>query len=132
MSDPVQRRAPYFLDRHVEQGRGDRVAVRCPGTTTTYAQLRDLAAAFARGLRELGTRTGERVLFVCSDRTELLAGLLGAMRTGAVAVPVSTMLTGPELAKLVVDSGARVLVVSPEFPAAVAAAVRDAPSSRTS
>jgi len=109
----------YFLDRRVEAGDGGRTAVRCSGATVTYAQLLDLAAAFARGLRELGTRTGERVLFVCSDRTELLAGLLGAMRTGAVAVPVSTMLTGAELAKVVVDSGARVLVVSPEFTAAV-------------
>ena len=107
--------AVYFTDRRVDAGDGDRVAVRCEGTTTTYAELRDASAAFARGLRDLGTRTGERVVFVCSDRTELLAGLLGAMRTGAVAVPVSTMLTGPELAKVLVDSGARVLVVSPEF-----------------
>ena len=117
----------YFLDRHVDAGAGGRTAVRCLGTTTTYAELRDLAAAFARGLRELGTRTGERVLFVCSDRTELLAGLLGAMRTGAVAVPVSTMLTGPELAKVVADSGARVLVVSPEFVAAAEVAAAAAP-----
>jgi len=113
----------YFLDRHVEAGDGDRTAVRCAGTSMTYADLRDLSAAFARGLRDLGTRTGERVLFVCSDRIELLAGLLGAMRTGAVAVPVSTMLTGPELAKVVADSGARVLVVSQEFTAAAAQAV---------
>ncbi len=73
------------------------------------------------------------MLFVCSDRTELLAGLLGAMRTGAVAVPVSTMLTGPELAKLVVDSGARVLVVSPGVPRRRRrGASATPPSSRTS
>ncbi len=126
MSDPFNA-GRYFLDRHVEAGHGGRTAVRCAGTTTTYAQLRDLSAAFARGLRELGTRTGERVLFVCSDRTELLAGLLGAMRTGAVAVPVSTMLTGPELAKVVQDCGARVLVVSPEFVDAAGQAARTAP-----
>jgi benzoate-CoA ligase family protein len=113
----------YFTDRRVEAGDGGRVAVRCEGRATTYAQLRDLSAAFARGLRDLGTRTGERVMFVCSDRTELLAGLLGTMRTGAVAVPVSTMLTGPELAKVLVDSGARVLVASPEFAEAASRAV---------
>ena len=112
---PAFNAACYLVDRHVEAGNGGRVAVRCAGTTTTYAELCDLTGAFAAGLRRLGTRTGERVLFVCSDRLELLAGLLGAMRTGAVAVPVSTMLTGPELAKIVADSGARVLVVSPEF-----------------
>ena len=126
MSEPFNA-GTYFLDRHVEAGDGGRTAVRCQGATTTYAGLRDLSAAFARGLRDLGTRTGERVLFVCSDRTELLAGILGAMRTGAVAVPVSTMLTGPELAKVVVDSGARVLVVSPEFVPAVQVAAAAAP-----
>lgn len=117
----------HLLDRRVELGDGERTAVRCLGQTWTYAELRALAAASSRGLRDLGTRTGERVLFVCSDRTELLAGLLGAMRTGAVAVPVSTMLTGPELAKVVADSGARVVVVTPEFAGAVEVAVAGAP-----
>lgn len=126
MSDPLNA-ALELLDRHVDQGRGDRTAVRCLGTVTTFRELRDLSAAFARGLRDLGTRTGERVLFVCSDRTELLAGILGALRTGAVAVPVSTMLNGPELAKLVADCGARVVVVTPEFTAACSEALRDAP-----
>ena len=118
--------AVFFTDRRVEAGDGERTSVRCQGRTTTYAQLRDLSAAVARGLRDLGTRTGERVLFVCSDRTELLAGILGAMRTGAVAVPVSTMLTGPELATVLVDSGARVLVVSPEFTEAATTAAAGA------
>ncbi len=122
MSEPFNA-ALFLLDRHVDAGDGDRPAVVCEGRVTSYAQLRDAAAAFAAGLRRLGTRTGERVLFVCSDRTELVAGLLGAMRTGAVAVPVSTMLTGPELAKVVVDSGARVVVVSAEHAAVAGQAV---------
>ena len=119
--------AHYLVDRHVEAGDGERTAVVSGPTRLTYTGLRELSAAFAKGLAALGLRPGERVLFVCSDRPELLAGILGAWRYGAVAVPVSTMLTGPELAKVVADSGARVLVVSPEFVAAASVAALAAP-----
>lgn len=119
--------AHYLLDRRVAAGDGDRVAVRCEGVDTTYEQLRDLAAAVAGGLRALDVRTGERVLLVASDRTELLAGLLAVMRLGAVATPVSTMLTGPELGKVLADSGARVMVVSPEYAEAATVAATHAP-----
>jgi benzoate-CoA ligase family protein len=119
--------AQYFLDRHVDDGRGDRTAVVSGDRRLSYRELRDQAAAFDAGLRALDVRQGERVVFVCSDRPELLVGLLGCWRRGAVAVPLSTMLTGPELAKVVPDSGARMLVVSPEFAAAAAAAADAAP-----
>lgn len=119
--------AHYLVDRHVEAGEGDRTAVISGPTRLSYAELRDQSSAFAAGLRALDVRTGERVLFVCSDRPELLVGLLGAWRHGAVAVPVSTMLTGPELAKVVVDSGARMVVATPEFGDAVTVAVQSAP-----
>jgi benzoate-CoA ligase family protein len=125
MSDTFNA-AEFLLDRNLDAGNGDRAAVICTGATLTYAQLHHLAAAFAGGLKALDVRSGERVLFVCSDRHELLAGILGAWRHGAVAVPVSTMLTAPELEKLVVDSGARVVAVSPEFADTVTASIQNA------
>jgi benzoate-CoA ligase family protein len=65
------------------------------------------------------------VLFVCADRPELLAGLLGCWRHGAIAVPVSTMLTGGELTKVVADAGPRMLVASAEFAEAVQVAAAE-------
>ncbi len=119
--------AHYFVDSHVEAGNGDRTAVRSMGRQLSYRELQDLSSAFAAGLKALDVRQGERVVFVCSDRPELLIGMLGCWRHGAVAVPVSTMLTGPELAKIVADSGARMLVVTPEFAAAAQVAAEAAP-----
>jgi len=119
--------AHYLVDRHVEAGDGGRTAVLSGGDRLCYADLQDRSAAFATGLAAIDVRRGERVMFVCSDRPELLVGLLGAWRHGAVAVPVSTMLTGPELAKVVADSGARVLVVTPEYVAAAQVAAGAAP-----
>ena len=52
------------------------------------------------------------MLLCMADDVELATGILAAMYLGAVAVPCSTMLTGGELAKLVVDSRARVLLGS--------------------
>src|ERR687891_393456 len=84
----------------------------------------------AAGLVDIGVRPEERVLLCMADDVELATGILAAMYVGAVAVPASTMLTARELATLVVDSRARVLVGSPQFADAVTAAAADAPDLR--
>ncbi|GLZ51883.1 benzoate-CoA ligase family protein [Actinomycetospora sp. NBRC 106378] len=108
----------YLLDRHLPD-RGSRVAVRAltPGGVRelTYAEVAAEVRTVAAGLRGLGVRPEQRVVMCCSDGVELFTAILAAMRIGAVAVPVSTMLRGPELAKLVIDSRAAVLICSPEF-----------------
>ncbi|MGZ6803709.1 MAG: AMP-binding protein, partial [Nocardioidaceae bacterium] len=129
-ADDAFNAATYLLDRQVDAGRGDHPALVCEGRTTPYRELQRLTAAVAHGLRTLGTGAGERVVLVCSDRVELAAGILGAMRAGLVAVPVSTMLTGPELGKLVADSGAVAVVVTPEFADLAQVAVEAAPEVR--
>ena len=126
MSHPFNA-AHYLVDRHVEAGDGGRTAVLSGDSRLTYSDLQDLSSAFAAGLQASDVRPGERVVFVCSDRPELLVGILGTWRYGAIAVPVSTMLTGPELAKIVSDSGARVLVATPEFATAASLAAASAP-----
>ncbi len=119
--------AQFLVDRHVEAGQGARIAVRSEGVSTSYTALQALTAGVAAGLRELDVRPGERIVLLCSDRLELLAGILAAIRLGAVAVPISTMLTAADTAKILADCGARVLVVSPEFVGSAAAAAPAAP-----
>ncbi|MFC5063226.1 benzoate-CoA ligase family protein [Actinomycetospora atypica] len=108
----------YLLHRHLPAG-ASRVAVRAltPGGVRelTYGEVAEEVGKVASGLRGLGVRPEQRVLMVCSDGVELFTAILATMRIGAVAVPVSTMLRGPELAKLVGDSRATVLLCSPEF-----------------
>jgi benzoate-CoA ligase family protein len=115
--------AAYLVDRQVEAGAGSRVALRCEGRDTTYAELAGLTARVAAGLAALGVRREERVMMVMADTVELAAGILGTIRGGAVAVPVNTMLTAADLGPLLADSGARVLVASPEFVANAVAAL---------
>ncbi|WP_212913921.1 benzoate-CoA ligase family protein [Streptomyces sp. TS71-3] len=120
----------YLVDRHLREGNGARTAVVAPGRTLTYAQLATDIRRVAGGLLELGVRPEERVLMCMTDDIELFTGILATLYLGAVAVPSSTMLTGPELHKLVTDSRCRVVLASAEFAPMVGAAVEAAPEVR--
>ncbi len=117
----------YLVDRQVAAGLGERTAVIAPSRSLTYAELADEVARTAGALAALGVRPEERVMLLMLDGPSMLAGILGAMRIGAVAVPVSTMLTGSELGGLLSDSRARVLLLSGELTAAAAEAVSASP-----
>jgi benzoate-CoA ligase family protein len=119
--------ADYLLGRHIREGRGDRTAVVSVRRTLTYAELAAEVQRVAAGFRRIGVRPEERVMLCMVDDVELLTGILGAMYAGAVAVPVSTMVTGLELGKMLTDSRSRVLCVSGEFATQASIAVDLAP-----
>ncbi len=107
--------AAWLVDRHVEAGDGDRVAIRCQGRSTTYTELqRELWRAQAL-FDGLGLAPGDRVAIVVRDDETFPAVFLGAMRSGLIPVPLSTMLKGGALGEIVDDSGAGVLVISAQF-----------------
>ncbi len=118
--------ADFLVHRQARNGFADKTAVE--GTRSrTYAELSGDVARVAANLRGLGLHTDDRVLFVMVDDVEFLVTLLAAFHAGLVAVPVSTMYEGHELAEIVSDSGARAVVGSAEFAAAVNEAVTAAP-----
>ena len=103
----------YLVTRNVDDGLGDKVAVRAGADTATYADLDGLCGIVAAALRETGVRSDDRVLMMMSDGLPMLAAILGCFRAGAVAVPVSTMQTAHELGTVLADSGARLVVCTP-------------------
>jgi benzoate-CoA ligase len=119
--------ADYLVDRHIRNGDGDRTAVVTASRTLSYVDLSHEVQRVAAGLRALGVRPEERVLMCMVDDVELFTAILATLYLGAVAVPSSTMLTGPELRKLVVDSRAGVVLGSGEYVSNVRDAVQDAP-----
>ncbi len=118
----------YLLDRQLDAGRGDHLAVVGPGGRCTYAELATQVHAAAAGLAGLGLRPEERIVLFSADRVELLAMFLAGLRMGAVPVPVSTMYLATELAELLHDSRARMLFTSPEFADTARAALAKAPN----
>ena len=78
-----------IVERQVAAGRRDKPAVVADDGTLTYDQLRRQVNRAGLLLRELGVRREERVLLVLDDSTVFPIVFLGAMRIGAVPVPVS-------------------------------------------
>lgn len=102
----------------------DRTALVTDARTTTYAELDRLAARVAHGLLARGVRPGDRVALLSQNRWEWIAAYHGALRCGAVVNPLNVMLTGEELAYILSDSGAKVLMASRDRLDAAAAALR--------
>ena len=120
----------HLVDRHVREGRGDRVALRVGGESTTYAELSSLVGSVASGLAGLGVRAEERVALVLLDGVEFVAAFLATMRLGAIPLPLDPLLSGRDLALPASDAWARVAVVSSERVGVVAELVEGAPEIR--
>lgn len=129
MSDAGFNAAAWLVDR-VAAERGDHPAVETPSQTLTYSELVELTGRAAAGFRSLGMRRDDRVVFVANDDIALFAGVLGAMRGGFVAVPISTMYGPQELAEIINDSGAVALLASSTFAEAAAGAAARCPNLR--
>ncbi|MCJ7749152.1 MAG: AMP-binding protein, partial [Desulfobacterales bacterium] len=79
----------------------DRPAVRQSSFEMTYAQLNDRANRIATGLVKMGVKPGEHVGLCAPNSTDWIAFYFAVLKTGAVAVTLSGLLTGDELAILV-------------------------------
>jgi benzoate-CoA ligase family protein len=100
----------------------DRPVVMTPGGVCTASELAILTHRVARGLARLGVAPGDRVALLLHDGVAFAATFLGALRRGAVAVPLSTRLGAAEVAALLVDARAAVVVAEPELAAPLRAA----------
>jgi benzoate-CoA ligase family protein len=112
----------YLLDRHIENGDGDRLALTGVRGELTYAQLHDRVRRTAGGLRRAGLQSEQRILMFMADSPEFVTVFLAALRIGAIPVPVSTMMRVGGLSALLADSRARFLAVTAEFAELAAAA----------
>lgn len=102
----------------------EKTALRFLGHTTTWAELDQRVTALAGALQRRGLEFGDRVLILMLNRTEFIESFLAANRLGAIAVPVNFRMTPPEIAFLVSDCAARVVITEAVL-APVATAVRD-------
>ena len=108
----VYNAAADFVDRHLAEGRAAKVAFIDDTTELTYGALAEQVNRAGNALRGLGVRMEERVLLVLLDTVRFPALFFGAIKIGAVPVPVNTLLTAKDYDELLRDTRARVLVVS--------------------
>jgi len=85
-----------LLHQHLVE-HAERTALITGDRRWTYHELAQLCDRAGGGLRDSGVRASDRVMFALEDSAELVALLIGAMRIGAVPVPVNPRLSGTEL-----------------------------------
>jgi benzoate-CoA ligase family protein len=116
--------AVAFIDRHLEEGRGDKVVVRSvAGGEVTYAELAENVNRAGNALKNLGIASGERVLMMVKDCHAFYYLFWGAIKAGVVPVPINTLLRAKDYRFMIEDSGCAAVVYSPEFAAEVETAL---------
>ena len=111
-TDDLYNAADDLIGRNLKAGRGDKAAFIDISGPTTYAQLDARVNQFANVLAAHNVRIEERVLMCLLDTIDWPTCFLGAIRAGAVPIPVNTRLTAEDYKFMLDDSRARVLVVS--------------------
>jgi benzoate-CoA ligase len=105
--------ATYFIDRHIDEGRGGAVAIECEDRRVSYSALHEQVNRVGTALKdELGVRPEERVLLLMLDCPEMVFAFFGAIKIGAVPIPTNTLWTSADYEFALRDSGAVVAIVS--------------------
>lgn len=93
-----------FVDRHVAEGRGDKIAFVDPSRNLTYGGLQDSAARIGPMLARMGIEPENRIALVLLDTVDFPILFWGAIRAGVVPVLVNTRLTVEQYRYLFEDS----------------------------
>lgn len=117
--------AAYFVDRHIAEGRGEKVAIECGDRRVSHRELYEQVNRLGNALRGLGVRAEERVLLLLLDTPEFAVSFFGAIKIGAVPVPVNTLLKAGDYRFLLNNSRARVAIVSAALAPQIFAIPRD-------
>ena len=123
--------ADWFVDRHVRGGSGNRPAFIDEQRTLSYAGLRAESAQFAAGLQRAGVRREARIALLLHDTTAFPIAFWGAIRAGVLPVPVNTLLPPEQIAYILGDSRAELLVISAPLLGALQPHLPALPSLRT-
>ncbi len=97
------------------RARGDRLAVVCGPEQRTWRALDRAWNRLARAMLRERLGIGRRAAVLMGSSVETVEVMFGIVRAGACVVPLSGLLTGPQLAGFIADSGADIVFVSAEF-----------------
>ncbi len=107
--------ATAFLDHNIAEGRSAKTAIYHEENTYTYGAIAELANRVGNGLLDLGVEIEQRVALILLDSPQFAATFFGAIKIGAVPVPLNTMLHPADYEYLLNDSRARVLLIHAEL-----------------
>ncbi|MDQ2056201.1 acyl-CoA synthetase [Halobellus sp. H-GB7] len=103
--------AEQLVDRHVEEGRGDNVAIRFEDREITYTELQERVNRLGNAFLDQGVEPGDRVVVRFTNRPEAVISCLAAQKVGAVALPSMKLLRAKELVHIINNAEASTVVV---------------------
>lgn len=110
--------AAHFIDRNIAEGRGAKTAIECfagkdqRAESVTYQQVFENVNRTGNALREMGVRRETRVALLLLDCPEFFYSFFGAIKIGAVPVPLNTLLKPHDYEYLLNDCRAPIAIVS--------------------
>ncbi|MGI9370629.1 MAG: benzoate-CoA ligase family protein [Ruegeria sp.] len=110
--------ALYFVDRHLDEGRGNRIAFREVAgdkRSISYAGLAEATGQVADALNKAGIPQEARAAMLVLDQIEFPQIFWGCIKAGVVPVPLNTLLSAPVYEVILNDSRATCLFVSQEL-----------------
>src|SRR4051794_41954550 len=99
----------------------DGVAIRFGDRSITWRELHERVTALAGAFAERGVAPGDRVAILMTNRPEFVEAALAANAAGAIAVPINFRLAPEEVAYVLGDSGAKLLIAEEPLPPLAAA-----------
>jgi len=106
---------PVRFLRYAEQQFASKTAVVCGEDRFTYAQFADRAARLGGALQQAGIQPGDRVAFLSTNCHRLLEAYYGVLEAGAILLPLNIRLSADELAYILNDAGAKILLLEKSF-----------------
>jgi benzoate-CoA ligase len=107
------------------------VAIECADRRLTYRELQEQVSRVGNALKgELGVRPEERIILLMLDGPEMIAAFFGAIKIGAVPVPLNTRWTAPEYEYAIRDASAAVVFLSSALAGEAVQAIGGCPSVR--
>lgn len=100
-----------FIDEKVYVGLGEKTAIYYGSQQVTYRALQISVNKTGNVLKQLGVETENRVLLVCHDSPEFISSFYGAIKIGAVPIPVNTMMKPKDYEYYLNKSRAKVLII---------------------
>ncbi len=104
-----------LIDEQVAHGLGDEIAVYYKDKIYTYREMQSMINKVGNALHILGVHMEERVMLVMYDSPEAMASFFGAIKIGAVPIPINYMYTVDDYRYLLNNSRARTLIANDDF-----------------
>lgn len=106
--------ASYFIDRNLELGRQNKIAIYEQGRQLRYGQLAQMVNRAGNALQSLGVQPEDRVLLALPDSAEFVATFFGVAKIGAIPVPLNPATRPGDFLYFVMDTGAKAFVALEE------------------